>query len=170
MNRITFALAFVLLLAFNQASSQEFNWDAYDDYRKGYEAYKAGDIATALKWYQLSAEQGDAQAQYNLGAMYARGDGVLKNYNEAVKLYQLAAEQGHATAQSNIGYMYQHGNGVLKDNVTAHMWYNISSANGHEDAGEWRDKVAASMTPEAIEKATAMAIECIASDYKKCGY
>lgn len=169
MNRITFALAFVLLLAFNQASSQEFNWDAYDDYRKGYEAYKAGDIATALKWYQLSAEQGDAQAQYNLGAMYARGDGVLKDYAESVKWYRLSAKQGEAAAQKKLGDMYSEGKGVLKDKIIAHMWYNIASANGYLTFGK-RDNLEASMTPEAIEKATAMARECMKSDYKKCGY
>ena len=66
--------------------------------------------------------------------------------------------------------MYQFGNGVLKDNVTAHMWYNIASANGIEEAGEWRDGLEDSMTPEAIEKATTIAQECMANDYKKCGY
>ena len=66
--------------------------------------------------------------------------------------------------------MYKYGKGVLQDNLTAHMWYNISSANGDEDAGEFRDKVANLMTPNAIEKATAMASECMKSDYKKCGY
>ena len=66
--------------------------------------------------------------------------------------------------------MYQFGDGVLQDNVTAHMWYNIASANGHEKAGEFRDKLADLMTADAIEKATAMASECMKSNYKKCGY
>ncbi len=50
------------------------------------------------------------------------------------------------------------------------MWYNISSANGDEQAGEYRDEDAAKMTPEDISKATAMARECMKSDYKNCGY
>ena len=40
------------------------------------------------------AEQGDADAQYNLGLMYYRGDGATQNYAEAVRWYRLAAEQG----------------------------------------------------------------------------
>ena len=128
------------------------------------------DYAEAVKWYRLSAEQGYAISQYSLGLMHINGYGVLKDKAEAVKWWRLSAEQGNAAAQNGLGFMHKNGNGVLQDNLTAHMWYNISSANGHEDAGEWRDKVADSMTPEAIEKATAMARECMASDYKKCGY
>ncbi|MDB4251677.1 hypothetical protein N9831_03120, partial [Amylibacter sp.] len=60
--------------------------------------------------------------------------------------------------------------GVLKDNLTAHMWYNIASVNGRRFAGKWRDELEDSMTPEAIEKATAMARECMNSNYKKCGW
>ena len=64
------------------------------------------DFSEALKWYRLSAEQGDAIAQYNLGVMYERGDGVLKDFSEALKWYRLSAEQGYASAQYNLGVMY----------------------------------------------------------------
>ena len=57
-------------------------------------------------WYRLAAEQGDASAQYNLGVMYAKGRGVLKDEAEAVRWYRLAAEQGDAYAQNNLGVMY----------------------------------------------------------------
>jgi TPR repeat protein len=170
MNRITFALAIVLSLAFNQASSQEFNWDAYEDYKKGSKAHKAGDIATALKWYRLSAKKGEESAQYRLGLMYRTGDGVLRDYAESVKWYRLSAKQGVDVSQKILGDMYREGKGVLKDKKIAHMWYNIASANGYLTAGDKRDNLEASMTPEAIEQATAMARECMKSDYKKCGY
>jgi len=140
------------------------------DYNKGLKAYNAMDYATAIKEWKPLAEQGYAKAQYNLGLMYKNGNGVLKDATEAVKWYRLAAEQGDAQAQRNLGHMSSNGNGVLKDNLTAHMWYNIASANGSKAAGEWRDERADLMTPDAIEKATSMARECMASDYKKCGY
>ena len=66
--------------------------------------------------------------------------------------------------------MYRNGSGVIKDTVSAHMWFNVASANGMDGAGEERDSVEIFMTADAIEKATAMARECMASDYKKCGY
>ena len=66
--------------------------------------------------------------------------------------------------------MHETGNGVFQNNVIAHMWYNIASANGYKESGIVRDKLAGLMTPDAIEKATAMARECMASGYKNCGY
>ena len=47
--------------------------------------------AEAVKWYRKAAEQGDAEAQYNLGVMYDKGEGVPKNNVEAYKWFNLAA-------------------------------------------------------------------------------
>ena len=65
---------------------------------------------------------------------------------------------------------YKYGKGVPQDNIMAHMWYNIGAANGHELGGANRDKIAKTMTPAAIEKAKAMAGECLSSNYKKCAF
>jgi hypothetical protein len=115
------------------------------------------------------AEQGDADAQFNLGLMYETGDGVARDYAEAIKWYRLAARQGISKAQNNLGVMYELGSGVLQNNVTAHMWYNIASANGNEKSAKWRDEIAANMTPDDISQAQAMASECISTGYEKCG-
>jgi hypothetical protein len=45
---------------------------------------------------RVRAEQGDAKAQYSLGAAYALGEGVAKDSAEAVKWYRKAADQGYA--------------------------------------------------------------------------
>ena len=50
------------------------------------------------------------------------------------------------------------------------MWYNIASANGYEKAGGYRDERAGLMTASDISKATAMARECMNSNYKNCGW
>ena len=57
------------------------------------------------------AEQGDAEAQNNLGLRYANGEGVPQDDAEAVRCWRLAAEQGNASAQSNLGLMYATGYG-----------------------------------------------------------
>ena len=128
------------------------------------------DSIEAVKWYRLSAEQGNVGAQSNIGMSYFLGDGVLKDTTEALKWFRMSAEQGDSNGQNWLGIMYNFGDGVLKDNSMAHMWYNIASANGNESTGESRDRLEDSMTPEDISKATAMARECMNSDYKKCGY
>ena len=49
----------------------------------------------AVKWFQRAAEQGYAQAQYNLGFCYEYGTGVVKNLPEAGKWYQKAIQGGY---------------------------------------------------------------------------
>ena len=61
------------------------------------------DYATALKEWRPLAEQGDAGAQNILGLMYATGEGVPQDNNEAVRWYRLAAEQGDDRAQYILG-------------------------------------------------------------------
>jgi len=126
------------------------------------------DYKTAVKWYKLSAEQGDASAQYNLGVMYDEGEGVPQDYKTAVKWYTLAAEQGDASAQNSLGVMYVKGEGVVQDNVYAHMWWNIATSQGDKDATINRDTVAKDMTPSQIKKAKRLARECMKKNYKGC--
>ena len=68
---------------------------AWADFLDGWEAYHAGDYATALKEWRPLAEQGFAKAQFNLAQQYRRGEGVPENDVESVKWHRKAAEQGH---------------------------------------------------------------------------
>ncbi len=101
---------------------------------EGKAAYKKGDYATALKEFEPLAVQGDAEAQYNLGVMYAYGRGVAKDYNEALRLYGLAAAQGQALAQVGLGGMYKNGQGVAQDYKEAARLYGLAAAQGHSGA------------------------------------
>jgi uncharacterized protein len=79
----------------------------------------------------MKAEQGDSGAQYNLGLMYAKGEGVIQDYKEAVKWYRLAADQGFFYAQNNLGLMYEHGQGVHQDYKEAVKWYRLLAEEGY---------------------------------------
>ena len=120
-----------------------------------------------LNWIK-SAEQGNVTAQSNLGLMYAKGDGVPRDYKTAVKWYRLAAEQGDVSAQFNLGLMYAKGRGVPQNDMYAYMWGNIVASNGDKDGGKLRDFIAKEMTPAQIEKAQNLARECVAKKYKGC--
>jgi len=87
-------------------------WAGFDE---GVAAYDRGDYATAVEEWLPIAEQGNADAQYNLGIMYDNGYGVPQDYAEAVRWYRLAAEQGYAKAQFVLGVMYDNGRGVPQD-------------------------------------------------------
>ena len=63
--------------------SMGISWSA--DFQKGFDAADKGDFATALKEWKPLAEQGDADAQFNLGWMYDYGKGVPQNDKTAVK-------------------------------------------------------------------------------------
>lgn len=93
-------------------------------------AYAKKDYSTALRLFRPLAEQGNANAQYNLGNMYGWGNGVPRNYPEAVQWFRLAAEQGHATAQYNLGVMYDQGKGVPENRAEAVKWYRLAAEQG----------------------------------------
>ena len=83
-----------------------------------------------MKWYRLAAEQSAASAQFNLGVMYANGEGIPQDYQEAAKWNRLAAEQGHASAQNNLGFMYGEGEGVAQDYQEAVKWFRLAAEQG----------------------------------------
>jgi hypothetical protein len=66
----------------------------------------AQDYAKAVSWSRKAADQGNAEAQHNLGVMYFKGQGVTQDYAEAVKWFRKAANQGDAEAQKNLADLY----------------------------------------------------------------
>jgi TPR repeat protein len=88
----------------------------------------------ALADLKERAQQGNAEAQFNLGICYANGEGVAKDWDEAVKWWRKAAEQGDADAQKNLGNSYYQGEGVAKDAVEAVKWYRKAAEQGNADA------------------------------------
>ena len=73
-------------------------------------------------------------AQYNLGVMYANGQGVAKDESTAAEWYRKAAEQGDAEAQFNIGLMFVNGKGVPQSFSEALRWFRKAEAQGIEQA------------------------------------
>lgn len=104
------------------------------DFDDGLAAALRGDFATALREWRPLAEQGHADAQYNLGVMYDEGEGVSESTSEAMKWYLRAAEQGNSDAQYNLGATYDEGDGVPENNQAAAKWYRLSADQGDSDA------------------------------------
>jgi len=114
----------------------------------------------SARWYRLAAEQGEAKAQYSLGAMYHDGKGVSQDYQEAIRWYRMAANQGDADAQYNLGRLYDTAPGV-RDWVKAHMWYNLAASQqtdkDRRKSVKRRDKLEEKMTREQIAEAQRLA-------------
>ncbi len=94
-------------------------------------AHGRADYAGALRLFRPLAEQGYANAQYNLALMYISGQGTPQDYAEAFKWNQLAAEQGKADAQYNLGNMYRQGRGVPQNYAEAVKWYRLAAEQGY---------------------------------------
>ncbi len=105
----------------------------------GYSYYHGEGIETnhyeALKWFNLSANQGESLSQAYIGTFYERGyAGLERDYHEAMKCYRLAARKGDSMAQCFIGRFYEQGIGVDIDLQEALKWYSLSKNQGNEIA------------------------------------
>ena len=67
--------------------------------------------------HQKAAERGFAFAQYDLGEMYAIGEGVLEDRAEAVKWYRWTAEQGLLDARYNVAIMFKFSCAIIASGV-----------------------------------------------------
>ena len=76
----------------------------------------------------------DLENWFQKGENHYWGNGVPRDYAEAVSWYRKAAEQGHFDAQNHLGFCYQHGKGVARDCAKAVEWYRKAAAHGHLDA------------------------------------
>jgi TPR repeat protein len=112
-------------------------------------------INESIKWYTLSAKQGNAAAQYKLGEMYYHGTEVKKNMAEAVKWYTASANLGNSIAQTRLGYMFTFGEGIAANNNEAIKWYKLAIQNGDQKAkcDIFEPLLASDNTPEMKKKA-----------------
>jgi TPR repeat protein len=81
-----------------------------------------------------AAEQAYADAQYNLGVMYANGRSVAQDDAEAMRWLRKAAEQEYALAQDHLGCMYANGRGVPQDDTEAMRWFRKAAEQARADA------------------------------------
>ncbi|MEO5807048.1 peptidoglycan-binding protein [Devosia sp.] len=81
-----------------------------------------------------AAADGDARAQFEIGAIYGEGRAVTQDYKASATWYERAAAQGFAPAQYRLGNLYETGNGVTKDLEMAKLWYQRSADSGNRMA------------------------------------
>jgi hypothetical protein len=91
-------------------------------------------LAEEARICRLRAEQGDVEAEANLGHIYSSGKGVLRDDAEALRWYREAADQGSAKGQDGLAFMYSHGQGVPQDYAEALRWYRKAAEQGDAKA------------------------------------
>src|SRR5215471_16391558 len=109
------------------------NFSAAADLASAKRAYQEKDYATAFKELTPLAEKGNADAQFILAKMYWKGEGVLKDPDQAMKWFRASAVQGNADAQFFLGsiYLLPH-----KDIAEGVKWVRLAAEQGNQDA-QW---------------------------------
>lgn len=99
-------------------------------YEEALAAYKRGQYDRALEEWQRLAVKGHTKAQFNLATMYAHGQGVSRDYANAIRWYRSAALRGDAESQAELAHYYFLGRGVKQDLREANEWSRIAAKAG----------------------------------------
>ncbi len=107
-------------------------------YVRACELLKSASYAEAFHLFQTAAKEGSVDALVMMGNMYARAQGVERNYPEAERCYREASDMGSASGQYNLARMYE--TGVVfarkRDGIEALRLYKLSAAQGYSKAVE----------------------------------
>lgn len=101
---------------------------AFADTAAGLTAFKNKDYQRAYREWKAAADAGQAEAQFDLGVLYAQGLGVRRDFTAAASWYRKSAEQGNAEAQYALGQMYSRGWGVPRDEADAIRWFQMANS------------------------------------------
>ncbi|MFZ0797721.1 MAG: GAF domain-containing protein [Terriglobales bacterium] len=110
---------------------------------------------------QKLADQGDADAQWQMGVRYHNGEDVAQDDARAMQWFLRAAEQGHVTAQATLSAYYWAGRGVPQDLSKAYFWSAIALTQGDENSKSRLEGLASQMTQAQVSAARQHAEEWI---------
>ena len=99
-----------------------------------YDASVRGDYAAALEIWGPLAHAGVARAQNNIGACFAEGLGVERNFELAVRWLSLSAAAGDAVGLRNYAALYFKGEGVDQNYARAAELYRAAAERGDAPA------------------------------------
>lgn len=104
-----------------------------------------------------AADQGDAEAEFQMGEAVCCGDSKKYNTKKAMRYFCSAAMKGHAGAQVWLGKMYENMQReytppVPKNDLKAYMWYSVAAGKNPE-ARELLNNMEQAMTPKNLARA-----------------
>ncbi len=92
------------------------------------------DPEAARDWFERAVAQGYPPAQYRLGELHRRGEGVPKDPRAAARLFEMAAESGDLPARNALGELLLHGEGLEEDPERALALFRSAAKAGHAAA------------------------------------
>ena len=123
----------------------------------GYAYYKGfiveQDFHKAVELIKEAAQANFDEAHYVLANIYANGQGIAKNYGNAVKHYRMAVSQGHIQSMTELARILTEGRMFPQNLIQAHILYNIASVYGAHDAAQNRDALEPALKMEQLLEA-----------------
>ena len=101
---------------------------------KGLSAFSVGDYETAMNECLPLAEEGNVDAMFCVGQLYANGFGVPMDDAMALKWYGMAAGEGHPEALYRLALMHANGWGVAMNDTPAAGFYRLAAGFGYTPA------------------------------------
>lgn len=101
---------------------------------KGDSLYRQGNFEEAAIAYLISANEGNAEAQFDIAYAYFNGEGIERDYASAAMWFKRSARQNYAKAQYNLAYCYMNGRGVPRDYDKASDLLHKSANNNYKRA------------------------------------
>ncbi len=80
---------------------------------------------------KAAAAKGNSRAQFDLGMMYRKGEGVSKNDALAFNYFHKAARNNSVEAKFQMGLNFAEGRGVRKQSQLAKYWFKLAAKAGH---------------------------------------
>ena len=112
---VVFLVCDVVLLVGDKSGIELPSFGAKKDYEQGEAFYDNKEYDKAAELYKKACDGGDMRGCFNLGTMYANGNGVQKDFSKAAQLFKKACDGGSMYGCYNLGVMYAKGSGVEKD-------------------------------------------------------
>ena len=119
------------------------------------------DTAFDLAALKAKAEEGDIEAQYEMGWRHALGMGAPLDDDLAVEWLQRAAEAGHMLAQNNLGARFFTGDGVEENLQQAYRFFYLAANQGDRKAGKNLDAIAKKLSESELEVCRRMVNEAV---------
>lgn len=101
--------------------------------KDAHRAYEKKEFSRAMKIALSLAQQGIANAEYLVGAMYLEGEGVENDFGKAFTWFSKAAEHGDADGQVALARMYRNGLGTQRDFPQALRWFGEAANSGSSE-------------------------------------
>ncbi len=135
---------------------------ALADRNDGAYAYLQGDYETAYNiMISLANTSDDKIAQYYLGVMYMKGQGVEQDFKAAGEWFRKASEQGLAAAMYKLANLYTEGKGVPRDMEFAYVWYSVGAVHNHQKSVKGMENVKSRLSSEEMLSADQLVAEYI---------